>query len=60
MLNLRAFKIYFMWRKWPKPLVPGSPPLSAALIIVAGTSSSLSLAVAPLHDVESKKAVVWP
>lgn len=43
-----------------EPLVPDSLPLSAALTILASRSSELSLAVAPLHDVESKKAVVWP
>lgn len=56
----RALKIYIMWRKWPKPLVLGSRPLSAALIIVAGTRGSLSLAAGPQHAVESEKAVIWP
>lgn len=43
-----------------EPLVPDSLPLSTALTIPASQSSRLGLAVAPLHDVESKKAVVWP
>lgn len=49
-----------MWRKRPKPLVPNSPPSSAALIIALEQVVAVALAVATLHDVESKKAVVWP
>lgn len=48
------------WENGQEPLVPDSLPLSAALTILASQRSRLSLAVAPLHDVESKKAVVWP
>lgn len=55
-----AFKIYIMWRKWPKPRVLESLPLSAALTGLAGQSTRPSLAVVPLQDVESKKAVYWP